>query len=281
MWPVPVGFVLGAVAAAVLWRATRPVFGAEVFARENFRGRRVPVGVGVLLPVVTIAVEAVFVVMAAAGVEDAAVWSRARLVVLAAVIGFGLLGLLDDLAGTAEDKGFAGHLRAMRRGRLTTGGLKLLGGGALALVVAGAAPAGSGLGRLVVDALLIALSANLGNLFDRAPGRVAKVALVAYAGVLLGAGFDGELTGVAVIAGAAAVLLWPDLRERLMLGDAGSNVLGAVAGLGVVLSTAFWVRVVVLVVVLVLNLASEAVSFSKVIDRVAPLRYADRLGRGD
>jgi UDP-GlcNAc:undecaprenyl-phosphate/decaprenyl-phosphate GlcNAc-1-phosphate transferase len=108
---------------------------------------------------------------------------------------------------------------------------------------------------------------------------VAKVALVAYFAVLLGAGFDGELTGVAVIAGAAAALLWPDLRERLMLGDAGSNVLGAVAGLGVVLSTALWVRVVVLVVVLALNLASEAVSFSKVIERVPPLRYADRLGR--
>ena len=281
MWPVPVGFVLGAVAAAVLWRATGSMFAADVFARENFRGRRVPVGVGVLLPVAAISVEAVFVVLATAGVDEIAVWARARLVVVVAVIGFGLLGLLDDLAGTIEDKGFSGHLRALRRGRLTTGGLKLLGGGALALVVAGAAPGGSGLGRLVVDGLLIALSANLGNLFDRAPGRVAKVALVAYFAVLLGAGFDGELTGVAVIAGAAAVLLWPDLRERLMLGDAGSNVLGAVAGLGVVLSTAFWVRVVVLVVVLALNVASESVSFSKVIERVPPLRYADRLGRED
>jgi hypothetical protein len=32
-------------------------------------------------------------------------------------------------------------------------------------------------------------------------------------------------------------------------------------------------------VVLVLNLLSEAVSYSRVIDRVPPLRVADRLGR--
>lgn len=279
-WPVAVGFALGAVAAAVAWRATRPVFSTDLFARENFRGRRVPVGVGVLLPVAAIAAEAVFVVLRAAGVDEFAAWGRARLVVLVAAIGFGLLGLFDDLAGTGEDKGFAGHLRAMRRGRLTTGGLKLLGGGALALVVAGVVHPNSGLGRLLVDGLLVALAANLGNLFDRAPGRVAKVALVAYAGVVGAAGFDGELAGVAVIAGAAAVLLWPDLRERLMLGDAGSNVLGAVAGLAVVFATAFTIRVVVLGVVLALNLASEVVSFSRVIDRVPPLRYADRLGRG-
>ena len=73
-----------------------------------------------------------------------------------------------------------------------------------------------------------------------------------------------ELTGPALVGGAGVGMLWPDLRERCMLGDTGSNVLGAGAGLGLVATTSprtWWVAVVVLAA---LNLASEAVSFSDV-----------------
>ena len=73
-----------------------------------------------------------------------------------------------------------------------------------------------------------------------------------------------HLTAVAMLLGAALGLLVFDLREELMLGDAGSNVLGAIAGLGVVLTCGLAVRVVVLLVVVGLNLASERVSFSRV-----------------
>jgi hypothetical protein len=278
-WLLAAGFGLGLVFGVVAWRAARPVFAADLFARENFRGRMVPVGAGVLLAVVAIGAEAVFAVIGALGVDAVVEAAPARLVMLLAAVGFGALGLLDDLAGTGADRGFAGHLRAMGHGRLTTGGIKLLGGGALALALAAAVHPSAGLGRLVVDGLLVALAANLGNLFDLAPGRVAKMALVTYAAVIGLSGFDGNLAGVAVIAGGAVALLVPDLRERLMLGDAGSNVLGAVAGLAVVLSFGFTIRVVVLAVVLALNLASEAVSFSRVIDRLPPLRWLDRLGR--
>src|SRR3546814_16562081 len=64
-----------------------------------------------------------------------------------------------------------------------------------------------------------------------------------------------------------------------MLGDAGANVLGAVWALSVVLTTAATTRTAVLVALVVLNLASELVSFSAVIDRTPPLRALDRLGR--
>jgi len=79
--------------------------------------------------------------------------------------------------------------------------------------------------------------------------------------------------------GAGAGLLPADLGERLMLGDAGANVLGAVLGLGVVIACSPGTRTVVLVVVALLNLASERVSFSRVIAAVPPLRVADRWGR--
>ncbi|MCZ7628432.1 MAG: hypothetical protein M5U19_04970 [Microthrixaceae bacterium] len=81
--------------------------------------------------------------------------------------------------------------------------------------------------------------------------------------------------------GAAVVLLRPDLREQMMMGDAGANPLGAATGLATVLVFAPSVRVAVLVVLLALNLASEWVSFSQVIERTPPLRYMDRLGRRD
>jgi hypothetical protein len=79
--------------------------------------------------------------------------------------------------------------------------------------------------------------------------------------------------GPALAAGPA------DLGERAMLGDAGSNAAGAL--LGYLLSTTLdLARLAVATLVLVaLNLASERVSFSAVIDRVAVLRFIDRIGR--
>ena len=80
---------------------------------------------------------------------------------------------------------------------------------------------------------------------------------------ICGTGATGVAT--AVVAGAGLALLPDDLREHLMLGDTGANVLGAVLGLAVVLEAAPATRVVVAIVLFVANLASEFVSFSGVI----------------
>ena len=132
---------------------------------------------------------------------------------------------------------------------------------------------------MLADAALVALAANLGNLLDRAPGRTIKVALLAYVPVALAAGTSPVGLALAPVLGAGAGLLRADLRERLMLGDTGANLLGAVLGLGVVLETSRPVRTAVLVALVLLNLASERVSFSSVIARVSALRFLDELGR--
>jgi hypothetical protein len=93
------------------------------------------------------------------------------------------------------------------------------------------------------------------------------------------AGLDSNLAGVAVAMGALLTLLPADLGERLMIGDTGANAVGAVLALGLVLVVPFWGRLLALVVVLGLNLLSEAVSFSSIINRAAPLRWVDRAGR--
>jgi UDP-N-acetylmuramyl pentapeptide phosphotransferase/UDP-N-acetylglucosamine-1-phosphate transferase len=70
----------------------------------------------------------------------------------------------------------------------------------------------------------------------------------------------------------------PDLQEQAMLGDTGANVLGAAVGLAAVVALDRGPTVALAVVLLTLNVASEWVSFSAVIDRTGPLRWFDRLG---
>ena len=276
---IALAFGAGAVLAAAVWRLMQPTFALPVFARTNYRERVVPTAAGVVVVIAAVGLEALLTVVDALGADvDAATIGPRRVAVLATV-GFGLLGLLDDLAGVGESGGFVGHLRALARGRLTTGAVKLLGGAALAIVVVAAGTAERPLGRLIADAALIALSANLGNLLDRAPGRVTKASAFAFVVLAVASGAGPELVGVAVVVGACVGLLWFDLRESLMLGDAGANVVGAAVGVGVVLACSPTIRVAALVVVAALNLVSEVVSFSRVIERVPPLRALDRLGR--
>jgi hypothetical protein len=275
---VAVALVVGALATWGLWALTSSAFAVPVFSRENYRGRELPTAVGVLVALTVVGVDALVALAVAAGAEpDAAAVDGLRLVTLA-TLGFALVGLLDDLGGAGESGGFGGHLRALAAGRLTTGAIKLFGGAAVAVVVVAVREPAS-LGRVLADGALVALAANLGNLFDRAPGRTTKVALVALVVLVLAAGAEPVLAGVALVVGAGGGLLPGDLGERLMLGDAGANVLGAALGLGVVLACSPTTRTVTLVVVAALNLASERVSFSKVIAAAPPLRAADRFGR--
>ncbi|MDZ7676337.1 MAG: hypothetical protein U5K30_14875 [Acidimicrobiales bacterium] len=270
------GLAMGAAGGAAGWWLLRDTFAKPIFARENVRGVDVPVAVGVLFPVVLLAAASLLLLGESADWTDLATVPLVTAVLVAT--GFGLLGLLDDLAGDGGSRGFVGHLRALTHRRLTTGAVKLFGGGALA-VVAAAIATDEAPGRLLADAALIALAANLANLLDRAPGRVGKVSIVCAAGVVVAAGIDARLVGPAVVLGTLAALIGPDLREKLMLGDTGANVLGATIGYSVVLTTAASTRTIVLVVVVALNLVSERVSFSSVIDHTPPLRAVDRLGR--
>lgn len=191
-----------------------------------------------------------------------------------------LAGAYDDLfahaAENQSDKGLGGHLRALRSGRISGGVVKvaLIGTGSMA--AAWLLPAGSRsrwVGALG-NAGLIAGTANLVNLFDLRPGRAAKVALViSFAG--LAAGEPGPM---AAVAGASAAVLPDDLAERTMLGDMGANTLGAVLGVQLAAGS-LRTRIAAGAAIAALTLASERVSFTRVIASTAPLRWLDELGR--
>ena len=140
-----------------------------------------------MIVLAVLVVEGVRTALAEFGVGEELSDSLLRSVVLFACFAFAFLGLIDDLLGTDGDRGFAGHLSALRTGRLTTGAMKLFGGGVVAIVLTAAPGEVSGR-RLLADAALVALAANLGNLLDRAPGRTIKVGLLAYVPIALAAG---------------------------------------------------------------------------------------------
>lgn len=197
------------------------------------------------------------------------------------VIGVAFLGLLDDMLGRGHEgdtpRGWRGHAAAVVGGRLSTGAIKAVGAFGLA------AFAVSGLGResfgYLADLALLLLATNLFNLLDLRPGRVEKALVLLVAGLCVGAWtlYPVELLGVfigPVLVGAALTL-----RERAMLGDAGANLAGALAGVTLLVTLSEDARLVALAVVVALTVYGEFRSISETIERVPGLRELDRLGR--
>lgn len=196
-----------------------------------------------------------------------------------AVVTAAAVGGYDDLAGSAQAKGFRGHLGALRRGQLTTGMIKMVGVGASALAaalidspVSRSRSDRSRLADVAIDTGLVATAANLTNLLDLRPGRAAKAVIAG------GLATGGLAVGAGPVLGASAGVLPGDLAARSMLGDSGANALGA--GLGRAMTRLPRpLRVAALAGLTLLNLASERVSFTAVIAAHPGLDALDRWGR--
>ena len=166
-----------------------------------------------------------------------------------------LLGLADDL-WSGEERGFRAHLRSGR----TTGVVKLVGIPAYALLRT----------RSVSGALLVALAANTLNQLDTRPGRALKA--FGLGALLLRRPPHGAV--------AAAVLLAPyDLGEMAMLGDSGSNALGAVLGFSSVERFSRRQRWSAIAALAGLNLLGERRSLGTLIEGTPLVRELDALGR--
>jgi hypothetical protein len=161
------------------------------------------------------------------------------------------LGVADDL-WSGEERGFGKHLRSGS----TTGVLKLVGIPGYALLRT----------RSVSAAILIGLAANMLNQLDTKPGRALKAYLAA--SIPLGAP-----------KGIAVLLLPYDLREMAMLGDSGSNALGAVLGLRSVSKFTERQRWSAIAALAGLTLLGERRSLGALIERTPLFRTLDAWGR--
>jgi UDP-N-acetylmuramyl pentapeptide phosphotransferase/UDP-N-acetylglucosamine-1-phosphate transferase len=198
-----------------------------------------------------------------------------RLAVGGAIVAVAAVGFYDDVRH-GPGRGVAGHFGELLRGRLTTGMTKLVVIlGASALVSWSAHVPGI---RMALGVLVMAGSANLWNLLDVRPGRAIKYFFVAALALSFPYSRFGDVLLPAGLGAAAAVSI-SDLRERAMLGDAGSNVLGFVIGIGLFRTLPAWGLAVALGVVLALHVLAETFTLSRMIEALRPLRWFDRIGR--
>jgi len=263
---------------------------ASQWERTNFHGVTVSLRGGVA--------------MAGAAVASAAVASalsdqpRAALGGVVASLGGGLAGYIDDVDQGAHDggkvaKGLKGHLGALAHGQVTTGVIKIAGIGASALAASAlvgskATSVGGKVADLALNTVLIAGTANLANLLDLRPGRALKATVLvatplsyfscaaaktpaspASAQRLLASGLNA----------AAITALVEDLQETTMLGDTGANAAGALLGTSLAANDSWKLRLGTTLGVVGLILASEKVSFSKVIAANPALNWLDQLWR--
>jgi UDP-N-acetylmuramyl pentapeptide phosphotransferase/UDP-N-acetylglucosamine-1-phosphate transferase len=250
---------------------------SQGFVRQNYRGREVafPAGIGI----VASSLVALIPLALIDELGDSNVFTPDAGVALGYVLAVALLGLLDDLVGGASGgpRGWRGHARSTLAGGFSTGALKAAGSLGVALFVL----SGRGLssGEYVLAVALLVLATNLFNLLDLRPGRSAKALVLLGAGLTIGSTDVHPFWTVGLFAGPVLVLLPLDLRERAMLGDTGSNVIGAIAGLWLVLTLSTLGQAIALGLIAISTVYGEFRSISELIERTPVLRHLDSLGR--
>jgi len=280
---------------------------ASQWERTNFHGVTVSLRGGVAMAGAAVASAAV-----ASALSDQ---PRAALGGVVASLGGGLAGYIDDVDQGAHDggkvaKGLKGHLGALAHGQVTTGVIKIAGIGASALaasaLVGSKATSVSGKAAdLALNTVLIAGTANLANLLDLRPGRALKATVLVAAPLSYfscaaaktpASGASGAASATpaapASASGASAqrllasglnaaaiTALVEDLQETTMLGDTGANAAGALLGTSLAANDSWKLRLGTALGVVGLILASEKVSFSKVIAANPALNWLDQLWR--
>ncbi len=237
---------------------------------ENYQGVMVPRTLGLWLAGAAVLSTVIVAWAQPDGPVGSAGWgaSIATLIVFAA-------GSIDDLAGVGP-RGIRNHVRALASGQMSSGILKLIVLPGAAIVAIPLQGTGSGSVRLA-GVVLVAGCANLWNGLDVRPGRALKFALLAMIG-FIGLPLD-RLPSLPLIALGSLVALWPDLRERAMLGDGGANLLGFTIGLGLYVVLPGWGVAFGAALAVAANILAETFTLSRVIELVPALRWFDGLGR--
>jgi UDP-GlcNAc:undecaprenyl-phosphate/decaprenyl-phosphate GlcNAc-1-phosphate transferase len=278
-------FLLALLSAAILAPAVLRTLLAGGHTKLNYRDRSLPFPFGVL--VLAAALIALIPLMLLDVLASAEVFHSEELPIAVYALGVLGLGLIDDAFGERRDgdrraerspaRGWRGHGAATLRGEFSTGTLKAAGSLGLALFAMSYLSLSDG--RWLLAVAVLVLATNVFNLLDLRPGRSAKAFVLLGAGLLIGSGSVRPLWVLGLFAAPALVAGVYDLRERAMLGDTGANLLGALAGLWLVLTLSGTGQLVALALLAAVTVYGELRSISEFVERTPGLRELDSLGR--
>jgi UDP-N-acetylmuramyl pentapeptide phosphotransferase/UDP-N-acetylglucosamine-1-phosphate transferase len=276
-------FLVSLVSAAILAPAVLRGLGEGGHTRVNYRARPLPYPFGVLI--VAAALLALVPLVLFSRLAEIGVFEHGALSIATYVLGVSCLGLIDDTLfasgpdGDPGPRGWRGHGAAALRGELSTGALKAAGSLGLALLVAATLSADLSASRWLLATAVLVLATNAFNLLDLRPGRASKAFVLLGVGLTLGSLDLRPLWALGLFAAPALVAGLYDLRERAMLGDTGANLLGALAGLWLILTLSGTGQLIALGLLLALTIYGELRSISTLVEKTPGLRALDAWGR--
>lgn len=266
------------VAIAVVPAGYRGLIGSG-HVRTNFRDRKLAFPLGAVLATTALVSLAPLAVLDERGGLDLLAPGLRQWIVY--LVGIAFLGLLDDSLGMGSSpdtpRGWRGHASAVLRGELSTGAVKAI--GALALAAYVVTGTGNEWLGYIADIALLILVTNVFNLLDLRGGRVEKAMILLVAAFCLVGWTLAPVELLGVFIGPFLVGIRLTLGERAMLGDTGSNLAGAIAGIVLLTELGQTGRLVTLGIVLAITVYGEFRSISTTIDRFPPLRFIDSVGR--
>lgn len=237
---------------------------------KNYKSQLIPLGMGITYVFVML-VNSIFIIIVLN------INHIYLLMILIGILTMSFIGVIDDLMGNRNSLGFKGHIKSFLNSTVTTGFLKMLIGGLVAIFIGiyfSSKPI-----EFFLNVLVISLFANLINLFDLRPGRAIKVCLI-YSLLLFLLGVPPDLKPIlAAIIGFCLFYLPQDIKALSMLGDVGSNPLGISLGIITIISLEMNYKLLILVLLIMLHLYSEKHSISKYIENNSVLHFLDNLGR--
>ncbi len=267
--------------AALTFPSLLNLFNEAGLVKPNYRGQKIPVSGGVLFIVLIPVITAIGILF-----KVKTFTTQNSFLFLFVLIAIGFMGFFDDQLSVHEVKGFRGHFRMLfAEKKLTSGAFKAIFGAIIALVFSfGTAEFIKGnwpVWTFIINFLLVALTANTINIFDLRPGRAGKVYLLGFVLILLfSRDFESYISLFIPILAIMIYYLPFDLKGKVMLGDSGSNLLGASLGIMMAWMLSDAGKIAALIILIGFQLIAERYSFTKIIQQFRVLRYFDELGRG-